>query len=705
MIFFRRKDEEDQAAGRNGGQSAGRTDGPSGGQAGGGSEGESLRARAAAADLPEAARRAVTTELDRLDQTDPAVAEHAIAANYVECLLSLPWTASSPDNLDLNRAGEVLDASHAGLGQVKDRVLEHLASRTMRARREPCILVVDDEPIARDNLAHVLRKEGYRVETAANGAEAMDRVRRWEFDLIVTDLKMDRMDGLELLRQARQVSPATKIMIVTGFATVDTAVTAIKTGAVHYLTKPIEFDELRRAVRDILAQRAAAFSSRSPVLCFAGPPGVGKTSVGRAVAEAMGRTFTRMSLADLRDEAELRGHRRTYAGALPGRIIQALRQLKVKNPVFMLDEVDKIGGDVKGDPSAALLEILDPEQNSRFVDRYLELPFDLSQVFFIATANSMERLAGPVLDRMEVVTFTGYGEEEKLQIARRFLIPRQLRENGLTAPLPEFTDEAVRLMIRDYTNEAGVRGLEREVSRVCRKLARACLEQGRAGHEGPIGPELAAALLGPRRFTHEAAALAPRVGAATGLVWSDTGGEIITVEATRMPGSGQLIMTGSLGEVLRESGRIALSHIRANAAAFGVAPDFFAGQDIHIHIPAGGVAKDGPSAGLTMAAALVSLLTGRAARADAALSGEISLSGRALRVSGVREKALAAVRAGIRTLVLPGENAPEAEQLRATLADPPDLVLVPDVAQALAVVLLPAQAASGPPAEAAGGVA
>ncbi len=666
MIFFRKNEEPPQ------------------GQA---PEPESLRDRSKAVDLPEAARRAVDVELDRLDKTDPSVAEHAIAANYIECLLSLPWQAASPDNLDLTRAEAVLDASHAGLGQIKDRVLEHLAARTMRAGRTPCVLVVDDEPIARSNLAHILSREGYRVETAENGVAAMDKVRRWEFDLIVTDLKMDQMDGLELLRQATAVSPATKIMIVTGFATVDTAVQAMKTGAVHYLSKPIDIEELRTSVRAILAARTASFGSRAPVLCFAGPPGVGKTSVGMAVAEAMGRTFTRMSLADLRDDAELRGHRRTYVGALPGRIIQALRQLKVKNPVFMLDEVDKIAGDVKGDPAAALLEILDPEQNNRFVDRYLEIPFDLSSVLFIATANSMDRLAGPVLDRMEVVAFSGYSEDEKFQIAKRFLIPRQLRENGLTTPFPVVTEEAVRLMIRDYTNEAGVRGLEREVSRVCRKLARLCLEKRLSGYEGEIGADVVASLLGPRRFNHEAAAKGSRVGTATGLVWSDTGGEIISVEATRMPGNGQLIMTGSLGEVLKESGRIALSHIRANAASLGVSPDFFQGQDIHIHIPAGGVPKDGPSAGLTIATALVSLLTGRPARPEVALSGEMSLSGRALRVSGVREKVLAAVRAGVRKVVLPEENAPEAQIVRETLAGPPEIVLAPDLATALATAL------------------
>lgn len=666
MIFFRRPSEEPQAPA---------------------SDADKLRARAAAAALPEAAAGAVAAELERMENTDPSVAEYAIAKNYLEFVLSLPWNATTPDNLDPTRAEAVLDASHAGLGQIRERLLEHLAARTMRATRTPWILAVDDEPIARDNLRHVLEREGYQVQTAANGQEAMALVAKCEFDLIVTDLKMDRMDGLTLLGEARKVSPGTRIMIVTGYATVDTAVQAMRTGAVSYLTKPIELDELRRVVRDILAERAAVFSSRSPILCFLGPPGVGKTSVGMAVAEAMGRTFTRMSLADLRDEAELRGHRRTYVGALPGRILQAMKTLGARNPVFMLDEVDKIGGDVKGDPASALLEILDPEQNARFVDRYLEIPFDLSGVFFIATANSLERLAGPVLDRMEVVTFSGYSEAEKIEIARRFLAPRQLRENGLTHPYPDFTAPALSRIVRDYTSEAGVRGLEREIARVCRKLARQCLSQGKSGFEAPITPELVGGLLGPRRFVHEAQSRGDNVGTATGLVWSEVGGETVSVETSRMRGSSRLLLTGSLGEVLKESAQIALSFLRSKAERLRVSPDFFEGHDIHVHIPAGGVSKDGPSAGLTIAVSLFSLLKGRPVRPGLAFSGEISLSGRVLRVSGVREKVLAAIRAGIEVVVLPEENADDVEALRRTMPDAPRIVLSGGLEEVLALAV------------------
>lgn len=651
------------------------------------SDSTGLRARMAGAELPENVRTALEAEVGRMEKTDASVAEYSIAFNYVETLLALPWTALTRDNLDLQQAGAVFDNSHAGLGQVRERVLEHLASRVLQARRQGAILVVDDEPIARANLRHVLSKEGYAVEVAANGEEALACLARMEFDCIVTDLKMERMDGLQLLEAASKVAPETRFILVTGYATVDSAVQALKTGAVHYLAKPIDLNELREAVRDVLQSRTHRFSNRSPILCFVGPPGVGKTSVGRAIAEALGRTFYRMSLADLRDEAELRGHRRTYVGAMPGRIIQALKSTGVRNPVFMLDEMDKIGQDVKGDPAMALLEILDPEQNGRYVDRYLEMPFDLSEVMFIATANGVERLAGPLLDRLEVVQFSGYAEAEKLDIATRFLLPRQLRGHGLTSPYPKVEREALVRIIRDYTNESGVRGLEREVARLCRKLARLQLEQGATATSAPVTNAAVAALLGPPRFRHDAADGEPQIGTATGLVWSETGGEIIFVEATRMSGSGQLILTGSLGGVLKESAQIALSFIRGNAAALGVPADFFHGYDIHIHIPAGGIAKDGPSAGLTIAVALVSLLSGVSTRADVALSGELSLIGRVLPVNGIREKVLAALRGGARSVVLPAANEADVEALRESIGEIPSVVLVRRVEDALSVAL------------------
>jgi ATP-dependent Lon protease len=647
-----------------------------------------LRAKCRETQMPDSVRETIEGEIGRMEKIDAAVAEYSIGLNYVETLLALPWSVLTEDNLDLSQASRVFDNSHAGLGQVRERVLEHLATRVLQVGRPASLLVVDDEPIARANLRHVLGREGYSVEVAANGEEALALMAHQEFDCIVTDLKMDRMDGMQLLEAARDVAPDTKFILVTGYATVDTAVRALKTGAVHYLSKPIDLQELRDAVRTVLLSRTRRYTSRSPILCFVGPPGVGKTSVGRAIAEALGRQFYRMSLADLRDEAELRGHRRTYVGAMPGRIIQALRSVGVRNPVFMLDEMDKIGQDVKGDPAMALLEILDPEQNSRYVDRYLEIPFDLSEVLFIATANGVERLAGPLLDRLEVVQFSGYSEAEKLDIATRFLLPRQLRGHGLVDPFPTVEREALIRIIREYTNESGVRGLEREIARLCRKLTRLRLDSGPEALAAPVGAAGAAALLGPARFRHDATDTGAQVGTATGLVWTETGGEVIFVEATRMTGPGQLILTGSLGSVLKESAQIALSFIRSNADALGVARDFFEGHDIHIHIPAGGISKDGPSAGLTIAVALVSLLTGRPARSDVALSGELSLVGRVLPVSGVREKILAALRGRASLVILPAANAADVAAVSESVGDMPPVTLVERVEQALAAALL-----------------
>lgn len=648
----------------------------------------SLRGKVATAKLPDEVRLAAEAEIARMEKTDPSVAEYAIALNYVECLLSLPWTEMAPGSFDLDGAARVFASSHAGLGQVQERVLEHLAAHALGASRRFSILVVDDEPIARANLELVLRREGHLVSTAANGQEALRLFDSETFDLIVSDLKMDTMDGQQLLEAVRDRSPETQCIIVTGFATVDSAVRAMRSGAVHYLTKPIDLDDLRTAVTDVLQSRRARYRMRAPLLCFVGPPGVGKTSVGQAIAKAMGRPFVRLSLADMRDEAEVRGHRRTYAGAMPGRIMQALRTVGVRNPVFMLDEMDKMGQDARSDPAMALLELLDPEQNDRFLDRYVDLPFDLSEVMFIATANDTSRLRGPLLDRLEVVPFAGYSEDEKVDIASRFMLPRQLYEHGLTHPRPEVENEALRHIIRDYTDEAGVRGLERELARLCRKLARIHLEAQTALPDS-LDVEQVTALLGPARYSHDKAGFGAHVGRATGLVWSEKGGEIIFVEASSMQGTGQLILTGSLGDVLKESARIALSHLRSIPAAFGLQDVAFDRLDIHIHIPAGDVAKDGPSAGVTIAAALVSLLAGRPARADVALSGEISLGGRVLPVSGIREKVLAAARAGARTVILPEANAPDVAHLRATVRHLPDIELVDTVSGALGIVLTP----------------
>jgi ATP-dependent Lon protease len=618
---------------------------------------QELRSALTAANLPEPAASVARKELERLDRTDPSLAEYTIGATYLEFLLSLPWRQASEDNLDLRHAERVLESGHFGLRPVKERVLEYLAGRTLCSLQTARVMVVDDEAIARQNLEYILRKDGYLVDTAASGGEALEKLTGQDFDVILTDLKMEKMDGLQLLEAAKQVAPATDIVMITGYATVSTAVDALRKGAAHYLSKPINLDELRGTVREIVGKKRHVQLSQGPILCFAGPPGTGKTSIGQAVAEALGRRFARLSLAGLRDEAELRGHRRTYVGAMPGRILAELRRLEVNNPVFMLDEIDKLGQDFRGDPASVLLEILDPEQNRKFVDHYLDIPFDLSSVMFIATANVVESLPAPLLDRLEVITFSGYTEREKLEIARKYLLPRQLKAHGLAHLAVEVTDAAVTKVIRDYTREAGLRQLDRELASISRKLARVCLKEKPAAGAIVVDEVLVERLLGPRRFTHEAAEAGTRVGVATGMVWTEFGGEIIFVEAARMRGSRQLILTGSLGEVLRESAQTALSYVRSNVKALGIDPDFFADSDIHIHLPSGAIPKEGPSAGVTIAAALISLLTGRAARPDVALSGEITLSGRLLPVSGVREKLLAAQRAGVKTVIFPQANA------------------------------------------------
>ncbi len=648
---------------------------------------ETLRRAVEGAGLPAQTAEAARRELTRLETTDPAVAEYAVGINYLEFLLKLPWTTCTRDTLDLRRAREVLDARHRGLDAVKERILEFLAARALRGAAKPKILIVDDEEIARANMAHVLGKEGYEIRTAADGLEALDILASgFAADVVVTDLKMERLDGMELLRRMRRTAPDAAVVMVTGFATVGTAVEALRAGAAHYLGKPVNLTELKKTVAEILEARLSASPGRGPVLCFSGPPGVGKTSVGQAVAEALGREFVRLSVAGLRDEAELRGHRRTYVGAMPGRILKELARIGVANPVFMLDEIDKIGAEFRGDAAAALLEILDPEQNARFSDNYLEIPFDLSRIMFIGTANDVSRLPGPLLDRLEILDFPGYTDREKRDIARDFLLPRHLRENGLSSEQVAFSDAALSRIIDDYTRESGLRGLSRTVAAACRRLARLTFDDATTAPASVDAADIPS-LLGPRRFTREAAEAGDRVGVVTGLVVGQHGGEILFVETARMPGSGQLLLTGSLGEMLRESAQAALSLIRSRAAELGVDPGFFEKSDIHVHFPAAAITKDGPSAGVTIFCALLSLLTGRPARCDTAATGEITLSGRMLPVAGLREKCLAAKRAGIATVVVPKANADVVAGLPADVLEGLHVVEAGDVVEAAGVAL------------------
>ncbi len=418
----------------------------------------------------------------------------------------------------------------------------------------------------------------------------------------------------------------------------------------------VGLEKIKERILEYLAVKKIRPEGKDPILCFVGPPGVGKTSLGKSVARALGRKFHRLSLGGMRDEAEIRGHRRTYIGALPGQIVQGLRRAGTRNPVLMLDEIDKLGMDFRGDPASALLEVLDPEQNAMFRDHYLDVPFDLSRVLFITTANVLDPVPAALRDRMEVIQLAGYTEEEKIAIAQQHLVPKQAREHGLTAGTDvSFTGEALRVLCRGYTREAGLRNLEREIATICRKIARRRGEGD--GEPVTVTPDLVSTFLGAPRWEYEELRERTRQpGVAIGLAWTPVGGDILFVEATRMRGGKTLTLTGQLGDVMKESAQAALSWVRSHADRIGIAPDVWETSDIHVHVPAGAIPKDGPSAGVTMVAALVSVLTGRPVRGDLAMTGEISLSGRVLPVGGIKEKVLAARRAGVKTVILPRRN-------------------------------------------------
>jgi len=540
---------------------------------------ETLRQRIAESGMPEEAGREATRELDRLAKLPTAAAEYGVIRTYLDWLTSLPWNTLTTDNLDVPHARQVLDEDHYDLEDIKERILEFLAVRKLRAER----------------------------------------------------------------REAEPEAPAV-------------------------------VDYIRREREGV-------------ILCFVGPPGVGKTSLGQSIARALGRKFIRMSLGGVRDEAEIRGHRRTYIGALPGRIMQMLRRADTKNPVFMLDEVDKLGMDFRGDPASALLEVLDPEQNREFRDHYLDVPFDLSQVMFITTANQLEPIPGPLRDRMEILQLSGYTEGEKLHIARNYLIPRQIKENGLRSDEITFSDDALRALIRSYTREAGVRSLERQIGAVCRKVVTRIAE-GKLTQAAIDRPQVIEYLGRPEYFyTEEVEERTSVPGVATALAYTPVGGDIMFIEATQMPGGKGFQLTGQLGEVMQESARAALSYVRANAKDLGIKDDFFAKHDIHLHVPAGSTPKDGPSAGVTMATALASLITGRPVRADVGMTGEITLRGQVLPIGGVKEKVLAAHRAGLKTVIIPKRNERDLEDVPDEVRDQIQFVLADRVQDVLAAAL------------------
>jgi ATP-dependent Lon protease len=523
-------------------------------------ETDELRKRMEALPLNEEARAKCEKELDRLARMAPGSPEASVSQTYIEWILDLPWGKETEDNLDLNRAREVLNRDHYGMEEVKERIIEYLAV-----------------------------------------------------------LKMKR-------------------------------------------------------------------DMKGPILCFVGPPGVGKTSIVKAIAEAVGRKFVQMSLGGVRDEAEIRGHRRTYIGSIPGRIISGMKQAGTVNPVFLFDEIDKMSGDFRGDPASAMLEVLDSEQNYAFRDHYMELPFDLSKVMFITTANNMETIPAPLLDRMELIEVPSYTEEEKLQILKRHLLPKQIREHGMKPNALKAGDEVLKAMIEDYTREAGVRTLERTAAKLCRKTAVRMLDQGK--RSVTVTLKMMREMLGAPRYLREAPEKEPRVGVVNGLAYTSVGGEMLEVECTTMSGKGTLKLTGQLGDVMKESAEAAFSWVRAHSEQLGLAKDFYQSIDIHIHVPEGAVPKDGPSAGVTMTTALASALTGKPVRQDVAMTGEVTLRGRVLPIGGLKEKTMAAYRAGIRTLVIPEENQKDMEKIPDYVLGQFKVIKVRDVEEVLKAALV-----------------